>query len=71
MMYVGVGYSPSNSVTAYLGGNFHGITIGYSYEAFTNGIGLGYGSHELFVRYQADMNLFKKGRNRHQSVRIL
>ena len=70
-MYVGVGYSPSNSVTAYLGGNFHGITIGYSYEAFTNGIGLGYGSHELFVRYQADMNLFKKGRNRHQSVRIL
>ena len=71
MMYVGVGYSPSNSVTAYLGGNFHGITIGYSYEAFTNGVGLGYGSHELFVRYQADMNLFKKGRNRHQSVRIL
>ena len=71
MMYVGVGYSPSNSVSAYLGGNFHGITVGYSYEAFTNGIGLGYGSHELFVRYQADINLFKKGRNRHQSVRIL
>jgi len=71
MMYVGVGYSPSNSVTVYLGGYFHGITLGYSYEAFTNGIGLGYGSHELCVGYQTDLNLFKKGKNRHQSVRIL
>ena len=70
-MYVGVGYSPENSVTVYLGGNFHGITLGYSYEAFTNGISLGNGSHELFVGYQSDLDLFKKGRNKHQSVRIL
>lgn len=70
-MYVGVGYSPENSVTLYLGGNFHGILLGYSYEAFTNGVSLGNGSHELFVGYQTDVNLFKKGRNRHQSVRIL
>lgn len=71
MMYVGLGYSPSNSVTVMLGGNFHGITLGYAYEAYTNGISLGNGSHELFVGYQSDLNLFKKGRNRHQSVRIL
>ena len=71
MMYAGLGYSPSNSVTAYLGGNFHGIMVGYSYEAFTNGVSIGNGSHELFIRYQTDLNLFKKGRNRHQSVRIL
>lgn len=71
MMYVGVGYSPSNSVTVLLGGNFHGITLGYSYEAFTNGVSIGNGSHELFVGYQSDLNLFKKGRNKHQSVRIL
>ena len=70
-MYVGVGYSPENSVTVYLGGNFHGITLGYSYEAFTNGINLGNGSHELFMGYQSDLDLFKKGRNKHQSVRIL
>lgn len=70
-MYVGVGYSPENSVTIYLGGNFHGIMLGYSYEAFTNGISLGNGSHELFAGYQMDINLFKKGRNKHQSVRIL
>mgnify|MGYP002624338371 CR=1 FL=1 len=70
-MYVGVGYSPSNSVTLMIGGRFHGIMLGYSYEAYTNGISLGNGSHELFVNYQSDLNLFKKGRNRHQSVRIL
>ena len=71
VMYVGVGYSPTNSFTVMLGGNFHGITLGYSYEIFTNGVSIGNGSHELFVGYQTDVNLFKKGRNRHQSVRIL
>ena len=71
MMYAGLGYSPTNSVTVYLGGTFHGIMLGYSYEAYTNGVSIGNGSHELFVRYQSDLNLFKKGRNRHQSVRIL
>lgn len=71
VMYVGLGYSPTNSFTVMLGGNFHGVTLGYSYEVFTNGVSIGNGSHELFVGYQTDINLFKKGRNRHQSVRIL
>lgn len=71
VMYVGVGYSPTNSVTVFVGGMFHGIMLGYSYEAYTSGISLGNGSHELLMRYQTDVNLFKKGRNRHQSVRIL
>lgn len=71
MLYAGVGYSPTNSVTAMVGGNFHGICIGYSYEMFTSGTGLGNGCHELFVGYQTELNLYKKGRNRHQSVRIL
>jgi type IX secretion system PorP/SprF family membrane protein len=71
VMYVGVGYSPTNSFTVMLGGNFHGISLGYSYEIFTNGVSIGNGSHELFVGYQTDINLFKKGRNKHQSVRIL
>jgi len=71
VMYVGVGYSPTNSVTLMLGGNFHGVSLGYSYEAYTNGVSLGNGSHELIVGYQMDINLFKKGRNRHQSVRLL
>ncbi len=71
MLYGGVGYSPSNSVTAMIGGNFHGICLGYSYEMFTSGTGMGHGCHELFVGYQTELNLYKKGRNRHQSVRIL
>ncbi|MBQ8462510.1 MAG: PorP/SprF family type IX secretion system membrane protein [Prevotella sp.] len=71
VMYAGAGYSPSNSVTVYLGGTFHGIMLGYSYEMYTGAVSIGNGSHELFVGYQTDINLFKKGRNRHQSVRIL
>ena len=71
VMYAGLSYSPTNSVTVLIGGYFHGIMLGYSYEAYTSAISLGNGSHELFVGYQTDINLFKKGRNRHQSVRIL
>jgi len=71
IMYAGVGYSPTNSFTAYLGGSFHGIMLGYSYEVYTSAIPVGNGSHELFVGYQTDVNLFKKGRNKHQSVRLL
>ncbi len=71
MMYAGVGYSPTNSVTVLLGGSFHGIVLGYSYEMYTSAINPGNGSHELFVGYQHDINLTKKGRNLHKSVRIL
>ena len=41
MMYAGLGYSPSNSVTALIGGFFHGITIGYSYEVYTSVLKIG------------------------------
>ena len=71
MMYAGVSYSPTNSVTVMIGGNFHGIHLGYSYEIYTTAINVGNGSHELFVGYQTDLNLFKKGKNLHKSVRLL
>lgn len=71
VLYAGVAYSPTNSVTALFGGNFHGISLGYSYELYTSAISFKNGSHELFVGYQTELDLFKKGRNRHQSVRIL
>ena len=70
-LYVGAGYSPTNSVTAMIGGCFQGIHVGYSYEFYTSGLSLGNGSHELFVNYQTDINLERKGRNKHKSVRIL
>lgn len=71
VLYAGVGYSPTNSVTAFIGGLFHGIMLGYSYEVYTSALSIGNGSHELFVGYQTELSLVKKGRNRHQSVRIL
>ena len=71
VLYAGVGYSPTNSVTAFIGGLFHGVMLGYSYEVYTSALSFGNGSHELFVGYQTDLNLYKKGRNRHQSVRFL
>lgn len=70
-LYAGASYSPTNSVTFLVGGSFHGINIGYSYEVYTSAISPGNGSHELFVSYQTDINLQKKGRNKHKSVRFL
>ena len=71
MMYGGVSYSPTNSVTFLVGGRVHGVLLGYSYEMYTSGVNPGNGSHELYVGYQVDLNLGKKGRNLHKSVRTL
>ena len=70
-MYFGVGYSPTISTTVLIGGDFHGVQLGYSYEIYTSGIGALQGTHEMSIGYTTDLNLFKKGKNRHQSVRIL
>lgn len=71
MLYGGLGYSPNHSVTFMVGGSFHGLVAGYSYELYTSSIAPGNGSHELFVGYKIDINLVKKGKNKHKSVRIL
>lgn len=69
--YGGLGYSPSTSVTFLVGGVFHGISLGYNYQLYTSGVGAINGSHELVVGYQTNLDLFKKGRNKHKSVRWL
>ena len=71
VMYAGLSYSPTNSITVQIGGNIRGVRVGYSYEIYTSAINIGNGSHELFVGYQTELNLYKKGRNLHKSVRIL
>ena len=71
MLYAALGYAPTISVTAYVGALFHGVIFGYSYEAYTGAVRIGNGSHELFVGYQTHIDLKKKGRNRHQTPRIL
>ena len=71
LLYCGLNYSPTNSVAMLVGGSFHGVVLGYSYEFYTSGLNPGNGSHELFVGYQHDINFVKKGKNKHKSVRIL
>ena len=71
VMYAGLTYSPTNSVTVLVGGRFYGIHVGYSYEIYTSAISVGNGSHEIFLGYQTELNLYKKGRNLHKSVRLL
>jgi len=70
-LYGGLSVSPANSVTALIGGTVRGISLGYSYEMYTSGISLGSGSHELFVGYQLELDIGKKKKNKHKSVRIL
>lgn len=67
----GIGYSPDTSVTFSLGMNIRGLNLGYAYELFTSKIGAASGSHDIVVSYAINMNLFKKNRNLHKSVRIL
>ncbi len=70
-IYGGAGYNPQNSVMLFVGGVFHGVELTYSYEAYTSVPGLKSGAHELAVSYRMDLDLGKKGRNRHKNVRIL
>ena len=70
-IYAGLGYSPTVSASVFIGGDFHGIQLGYCYELYTGGVGALQGTHELSIGYVTDLNLFKKGKNRHQSVRLL
>lgn len=69
--YGGLSYSPTNSVSLLIGGLFHGLKIGYAYEMYTSGIGAESGSHEIILGYKTELNLSKKGKNKHKSVRIL
>ena len=69
--YAGLTYSPMTSVTILLGGEVNSVTFGYAYEVFTSGVGLVYGSHDLYVGYVMDVDLFNKGKNKHKSIRIL
>lgn len=69
--YAGLTYSPMTSVAILLGGEINCISFGYAYELFTSGVGLIHGSHDLYVGYVMDLDLFKKGKNKHKSIRIL
>jgi len=70
-LYFGLGYSYKTSATFMVGGVFHGVSLGYSYQMYTSGVNMINGTHEIVLGYQTDLDLFKKGRNLHKSVRWL
>ena len=70
-LYGGVNYAPQYSIGAFFGFVFHGLDICYGYEANTNGLGISAGNHEVTLGYKVELNLGKRGRNAHKSVRWL
>ena len=71
LLYAGASWSPQHSATLFVGGSFHGIQIGYAYEANTSGMGLEAGNHEIILSYRMPIDLQKHGKNVHKSVRWL
>ena len=67
----GVTYSPMTSVAFILGMDMKNITVSYAYELFTSGVGAENGNHDIFIGYKIDLGMFKKGKNKHNSIRIL
>ncbi len=67
----GLTYSPGISVAFFAGLEIMNITAGYGYELFTSGVGAANGSHDIFLGYQIDLDIFKKEKNKHNSIRVL
>ena len=71
IFFGGITYSPMTSVALFLGMEMMNITLSYGYELFTSGVGVANGNHDIFIGYQIDLGSFKKGKNKHNSIRIL
>ena len=71
LFFGGITYSPSTSVTVFLGAEMLNITLSYGYEIFTSGIGVKNGNHDIFLGYKLNLDMFKKERNKHNSIRVL
>lgn len=67
----GITYSPNISVAFFAGLEMLNVTLGYGYELFTSGVGAANGSHDIFLGYQINLDLFKKEKNKHNSIRVL
>ena len=71
LIFGGINYAPQRSVGLFVGGTLQGIDISYGYDANTSGLGLGAGQHEIVIAYRLPIDLGKKQRNLHKSVRWL
>lgn len=71
VFFGGLTYSPCTSVALFLGMEMMNFTLSYGYEIFTSSIGAANGNHDIFLGYKIDLGNFKKGKNKHNSIRIL
>ena len=67
----GITYSYDTSVALFLGIEFLNVTASYAYELYTSGVGAKNGNHDVFIGYKLNLDIFKKGKNKHNSIRIL
>jgi type IX secretion system PorP/SprF family membrane protein len=68
----GLSWRNGDAVVLMLGMKFKMIEAGYAYDfPISRIIKETTGSHEVFIRYSMDINLKKKGKDKHKSVRIL
>jgi len=68
----GLTWRPGDAVVLMLGGKFKMIEAGYAYDfPISRIVKVSTGSHEIFIRYNMDLDLKKKGKYKHKSVRIL
>jgi len=68
----GFSWRKGDALILMLGGKFKMIEAGYTYDfPISRIIKESTGSHEIFIRYTMDLNLDKKRKDKHKSVRIL
>ncbi|GHT68857.1 membrane protein [Bacteroidia bacterium] len=68
----GISWRYGDAIVLVLGGKFKAIEAGYAYDfPVSRIVKVSTGSHELFLKYNMDLNFKKKGKYKHKSVRIL
>ena len=67
----GITYSPGTAVALFLGVEMMNITVSYGYDMYISGIGAKNGSHDIYIGYKIDLDIFKKEKNKHNSIRVL
>ena len=68
----GLSYRLNDAIIIMIGGEWKGIRLGYAYDyALSDVVKATSGSHEVFVGYSMKLELGKKSKNKHKSIRIL
>jgi type IX secretion system PorP/SprF family membrane protein len=71
-LWGGLSWRKGDALTLMFGGKLKMIEAGYAYDfPISRIIKESSGSHEVFIRYSMELNLNKKVKNKHKSVRIL